>query len=96
MKEQLISICGNKCTDCKACSSVCPIHCIMDKMNDDGRVELAIDTKRCIGCNKCKKVCPQLSEPEVNYPIMLHGVQMKKKKGYLLQAELPVLHIVSR
>ena len=56
MKEQLISICGNKCTDCKACSSVCPIHCIMDKINDDGRTELAIDTKKCIGCNKCKKV----------------------------------------
>lgn len=86
MKEQLISICGNKCTDCKACSSVCPIHCIMDKMNDDGRVELAIDTKRCIGCNKCKKVCPQLSEPEVNYPIHTYAAWSSDEKEKRISA----------
>lgn len=73
MRNQLIAICENDCTDCKACISVCPIQCIREKRNDDGRVVLAIDEKKCIGCNKCKKICPQLSLPEMNYPIKAYA-----------------------
>lgn len=73
MKEQLISICEKECTDCKGCVSVCPVQCITEKRNDDGRTVLAVDGKKCIGCNKCKKVCPQIVLPGLNYPLQAYA-----------------------
>ena len=62
------SICESLCTACKACQSVCPVQCISEKRNNDGRIVLAVDNEKCINCNQCKRICPQITPADENYP----------------------------
>ncbi|AEF97317.1 NIL domain-containing protein [Methanotorris igneus Kol 5] len=43
-----------KCVDCGACITMCPVEAI--KMDDDFSV--VFDENECIGCKSCVKVCP--------------------------------------
>ncbi len=55
----MIEICNRiECTGCEACVSVCPVHCIVMKENNDGFYYPRIDNKKCIKCKKCIGICP--------------------------------------
>lgn len=45
------------CYHCTACASVCPVHCITMKRDEEGYYYPEIDEKRCIHCHKCEQVC---------------------------------------
>ncbi|MDI6842331.1 4Fe-4S binding protein [Methanothermobacter wolfeii] len=44
----------DKCVDCGACLSLCPVNAIC--MEDDWEVK--IDDQKCIGCSFCVNSCP--------------------------------------
>ena len=58
MKENNISIIGNKCCGCGACLSNCPKDAIISWDNDEGFSYPKIDTEQCVNCGKCLESCP--------------------------------------
>lgn len=70
----MIRICNNiECTGCEACVSVCPVHCIMMKENNDGFYYPEIDTSKCIECKKCIKTCPNNATIKKGTPVFYMG-----------------------
>lgn len=55
-----------KCIDCGACVSICPVGAISIK--DDWTVE--IDDEKCVGCGCCVITCPMKA---VNYYHKIFG-----------------------
>lgn len=47
----------NSCTGCAACYSVCPVHCISMKRDEEGFLYPEA-SDACIHCGLCEKVCP--------------------------------------
>lgn len=45
------------CYHCTACASVCPVHCIEMKKDEEGYLYPEIDEERCIHCHKCEQIC---------------------------------------
>lgn len=51
------------CTGCTACYSICPVHCIEMKKDENGFAFPYIgENSRCINCGRCESVCPVLKE----------------------------------
>jgi len=48
-----INLDREKCIDCGACISLCPVNCL--SMED---FELKVDDNKCILCGRCVKACP--------------------------------------
>lgn len=46
---------NNKCINCGACESVCPVGAITF---DEKKQIFVIDSKICISCGLCASVCP--------------------------------------
>lgn len=61
--------CKNDCTGCGACVNICPLHCIIIGLNDDGFRVPVIDTAKCINCGKCSKFCPSNIRSRYNYAL---------------------------
>ena len=59
----MIEICKIKeCTGCEACASICPLHCIEMRPDQDGFYYPVIDGAKCNECGKCVRTCPNHSE----------------------------------
>ncbi|MFA7578282.1 MAG: polysaccharide pyruvyl transferase family protein, partial [Candidatus Muiribacteriota bacterium] len=68
---------GNKkCTNCGACSNICPQKAIFMERNNEGFLVPMIDKKKCNNCGLCNRTCPMLNEIDNN-------VQFKIPKVYL-------------
>lgn len=51
------------CTGCSACYSICPVHCIEMKKDENGfSFPYITENSRCINCGRCESVCPVLKE----------------------------------
>lgn len=48
------------CSNCGACSAVCPTDAINFKSTNIGRMYADVDLRKCIACGLCRKVCPSL------------------------------------
>jgi len=46
----------NRCTDCGACTSICPTEALF--MNRE-EMTVAFDSAKCIACLLCTRMCPQ-------------------------------------
>lgn len=46
------------CCGCSACYSICPVHAISMKEDEEGFLYPIIDEGKCINCKNCKRVCP--------------------------------------
>lgn len=51
----------NSCTQCHACESVCPKHCISFNVSNDGFFVPEIDRGKCVECGTCLKSCHHIS-----------------------------------
>lgn len=47
-----------KCCGCRACSNICPKHCVQMVEDDEGFKYPVIDTEACVNCGLCETVCP--------------------------------------
>lgn len=62
----------SKCTNCDACTKVCPVECIAFKKDDKKWPHYYIDPQTCIECGACAPECPvgaihqELEVPEDN------------------------------
>lgn len=65
------------CTGCMACSSVCPVHCIMSRYDPEGFAYPVIDEVKCIDCSKCVKTCPYDNKTELFATRTTYAVQAK-------------------
>lgn len=54
----------NRCTGCKACSSVCNVDAIAFGFDADGFWYPVVDDQRCVKCGLCYKKCPALAAPK--------------------------------
>lgn len=50
-----------KCVGCEACINICPKHCILPTVDDEGFVYPSVNTDNCIDCHLCENVCPVLT-----------------------------------
>lgn len=46
------------CSGCTACASICPLHCIEMRRDDEGFLYPQVNKERCIDCGACEKICP--------------------------------------
>lgn len=46
------------CCGCGGCQQICPTHCIIMTLLDDGFFYPVVDEERCVHCDKCLNVCP--------------------------------------
>lgn len=46
------------CCGCEACASICPIHCIEMKKDEEGFAYPFVESEKCINCGSCENVCP--------------------------------------
>lgn len=53
------------CSNCGACSAICPTNAITFNFTNIGRYPAVIDEKKCISCKLCRKVCPSLDEQKI-------------------------------
>lgn len=53
-----------QCTGCAACYSVCPVHCIEMKTDEEGFL-YPYASDNCIKCNLCEKVCPMINNNDI-------------------------------
>lgn len=51
--KECINLDREKCIDCGACISVCPVDCLVMK-----NFELKVEEEKCILCEKCINTCP--------------------------------------
>lgn len=64
------------CSGCAACYSVCPVHCIEMKYDEEGFYYPYVDGLKCICCDKCKSVCPYLNPGDDRSDYMkVYGIQ---------------------
>ena len=49
-----------RCCGCRACSEICPKHCIQMEQDNEGFLYPVIDNTMCINCGLCENVCPQI------------------------------------
>lgn len=56
----MIDCVKNDCSGCTACVSVCPMHCITMRANEDGFLYPSIQKENCAKCGLCEKACPVL------------------------------------
>lgn len=57
----------HKCCGCRACEQICPKHCIIMRIDDEGFWYPVIDERKCINCKQCVNVCP-LNYQSTNEP----------------------------
>ena len=58
----MIKLCDeSSCTQCYACYTICPKHCISMVMNAEGFKSPQIDHSICVNCQLCVKACHVLS-----------------------------------
>lgn len=69
---------NEKCTGCFACSSICPYHAIVSKLDSEGFEYPVIDKNKCKNCGLCEKACPNLLPKESREPVY-YAVQNKNK-----------------
>ncbi len=48
------------CSNCGACSTICPTDAIGFKFSNIGRLYAVVDDEKCINCGLCRKTCPSL------------------------------------
>lgn len=48
------------CSNCGACSVICPTDAINYEFSAIGRLYAKVDSEKCISCGLCKKCCPSL------------------------------------
>lgn len=72
----VVEILKNECTACTACLSICPVHCISMKADEEGFLYPAIDERKCINCGLCIKVCPSKRNDRKN---------IFEQKAYIVQ-----------
>lgn len=48
------------CSNCGACSAICPTDAIGFKFSNIGRLYAVVDDEKCINCGLCRKTCPSL------------------------------------
>lgn len=53
------------CSNCGACSTVCPKNAIEYKWSNIGRLSVQV-TDDCIDCGKCVKICPSIDENKIH------------------------------
>lgn len=46
------------CCGCSACYSICPVHAIEMRPDEEGFLYPHIREELCIGCRQCLRVCP--------------------------------------
>lgn len=58
----MISITDKRsCCGCSACTSACPVGCIVMTCDSEGFLYPAVDEDTCVGCQRCESVCPFLN-----------------------------------
>lgn len=50
------------CTGCSACRSICPVHAITMKPDQEGFLVPVIDLDLCTECGQCRSICPMQKE----------------------------------
>lgn len=70
----------SECCGCTACYSVCPVHAISMKPDDEGFLYPSIDQEKCVCCCKCLTVCDYKKEK-----LKTEVAEEGKKSGYLPQ-----------
>lgn len=53
------------CSNCGACSAICPKYAIDFKWSKIGRLYACVNDK-CVDCGLCQKVCPSLDQPNLH------------------------------
>lgn len=56
----------NECCGCSACNNICPLDCIIMKIDTEGFWYPEVDYTKCIKCQKCIKVCPAINKPSTD------------------------------
>ncbi len=56
-----LSMLGNRCCGCGACSAKCPKKCINMRVDISGFQYPVVDEDACIACGMCESVCPAIS-----------------------------------
>lgn len=76
-KRPNISIVGNRCCGCGACTAICPKECLTMTADKYGFVQ-PIYGHGCIGCGRCASACPVLTAGDSD---LVKGSQWAKAKS---------------
>ncbi len=57
-----IQIIQDRCTGCRACIQLCPVHCISMQENHEGFLFPVVDQEACIDCGICLTKCPAYND----------------------------------
>lgn len=65
------------CCGCTACASVCGVHAISMKADEEGFLYPEVDRGKCVDCTMCEKVCPIIcrdAEDCSNTPLKVYAL----------------------
>ena len=68
-----------RCTGCRACAAICPVHAIAMEADTEGFLYPIINQDVCIHCDKCKIVCPVSKENVSQKGNTAYAAQLKSE-----------------